>query len=108
MDSNYDLSLVPGILMSKDALLSEKMGYYSARVVADDPSTYVQNGYSHGKGVKILLHTASVENHSYVFRIINGGQLRQYMLPIPALAAPDHITTRSNFSRTLAALNDRS
>jgi hypothetical protein len=66
-DSYYDISLVPGFLLSKDTLLYGRLGYFSVRVVTDDPSTYLQSGYSYGIGAKTLFHTSLVDNHFYLF-----------------------------------------
>ena len=70
-DSYYDISLVPGFLISRDTLLYGRLGYFSVRVVTDDPSTYLQSGYSYGIGAKTLFHPSLVDNNFYLF-----GELR--------------------------------
>ena len=70
MDGQYEVSLVPGFLISKDTLLYAKLGYYSVRV--NNSSSFssgssTSNGYSYGIGAKTLFHTPSVGNNFYVF-----------------------------------------
>jgi hypothetical protein len=63
LDSVYEVSLVPGFLVSKDTLLYGKLGYYSVRA----NSFYTYTGYSYGLGAKTLFHTPSFGNNFYVF-----------------------------------------
>jgi hypothetical protein len=64
--SYYDVSLVPGFLISKDTLLYGKLGYYSA-VVNGDSDDFTQTGYSYGIGAKTLFHSTSDGNNFYLF-----------------------------------------
>jgi len=72
-DSYYDLSLVPGFLISKDTLLYGKLGYYSVKVNSSITSTGIDsgsstlNGYLYGIGAKTLFHTPSAGNNFYLF-----------------------------------------
>jgi hypothetical protein len=66
IDSYYDLSLVPGFLISKDTLLYGKLGYFSARVV-NSSNGYTNTGYSYGIGAKTLFNAASAGNNFYLF-----------------------------------------
>ena len=63
LDNVYQVSLMPGFLVSKDTLLYGKLGYYSARA----NSAYTYTGYSYGIGAKTLFHTPSFGNNFYVF-----------------------------------------
>jgi hypothetical protein len=69
IDSQYEASVVPGFLVSKDTLLYGKLGYYSVRTNSNSSSNSspTLNGYSYGIGAKTLFHTASVGNNFYVF-----------------------------------------
>ena len=70
VDSQYEGSLVPGFLISKDTLLYGKLGYYSVRVNNSSSSSSgssTSNGYSYGIGAKTLFHTPSIGNNFYVF-----------------------------------------
>jgi len=66
IDNQYEVSLIPGFLVSKNTLLYGKLGYYSVRSNGSSISN-TSNGYSYGIGAKTLFHTASVGNNFYVF-----------------------------------------
>jgi hypothetical protein len=66
VDSYYDVSVAPGILISKDTLLYGKLGYYSVKGVGDS-SSFTQTGYSYGIGAKTLLNAGSGGGNLYVF-----------------------------------------
>jgi len=69
IDSQYEASVVPGFLVSKDTLLYGKLGYYSVRINGSSPSnsSSTLNGYSYGIGAKTLFHIPSSGNNFYVF-----------------------------------------